>query len=188
MRHLCVSLVGWFLIGPLATARSSEKQALMSELKIMTHLGPHLNIVNLLGACTKSGTQTQHSYTKTVYTYTHTHEHKSVQYSLGLGSVWADLWLRYTPPPPTPFSQVLSTSLPSTVFMETWWTTCIRTETASWADRLRRARRTWTSLASIQLMRAAEGQCAHACMHIYTHTSSSLFRGLTASFQLVMIK
>ncbi|NXX88071.1 PGFRA factor, partial [Centropus bengalensis] len=34
---------------------SSEKQALMSELKIMTHLGPHLNIVNLLGACTKSG-------------------------------------------------------------------------------------------------------------------------------------
>ncbi|NXH74796.1 PGFRA factor, partial [Hydrobates tethys] len=36
------------------TARSSEKQALMSELKIMTHLGPHLNIVNLLGACTKS--------------------------------------------------------------------------------------------------------------------------------------
>ncbi|XP_075400419.1 platelet-derived growth factor receptor alpha isoform X2 [Tenrec ecaudatus] len=37
------------------TARTSEKQALMSELKIMTHLGPHLNIVNLLGACTKSG-------------------------------------------------------------------------------------------------------------------------------------
>uniref|UniRef100_A0AAQ6ACQ8 Platelet-derived growth factor receptor alpha n=1 Tax=Amphiprion ocellaris TaxID=80972 RepID=A0AAQ6ACQ8_AMPOC len=37
------------------TARSSEKQALMSELKIMTHLGPHLNIVNLLGACTKAG-------------------------------------------------------------------------------------------------------------------------------------
>lgn len=42
-----------------ATARSSEKQALMSELKIMTHLGPHLNIVNLLGACTKSGENAQ---------------------------------------------------------------------------------------------------------------------------------
>lgn len=27
----------------------------MSELKIMSHLGPHLNIVNLLGACTKHG-------------------------------------------------------------------------------------------------------------------------------------
>ncbi|NWR69023.1 PGFRA factor, partial [Centropus unirufus] len=37
---------------------SSEKQALMSELKIMTHLGPHLNIVNLLGACTKSDSET----------------------------------------------------------------------------------------------------------------------------------
>lgn len=41
---------------PSATARSSEKQALMSELKIMSHLGPHLNVVNLLGACTKGGT------------------------------------------------------------------------------------------------------------------------------------
>ena len=28
-------------------------RALMSELKIMIHLGKHLNIVNLLGACTK---------------------------------------------------------------------------------------------------------------------------------------
>lgn len=30
----------------------------MSELKIMSHLGPHLNVVNLLGACTKGGTKT----------------------------------------------------------------------------------------------------------------------------------
>lgn len=29
----------------------------MSELKIMSHLGPHLNVVNLLGACTKGGTE-----------------------------------------------------------------------------------------------------------------------------------
>ena len=29
-------------------------KALMSELKIMMHLGKHLNIVNLLGACTTS--------------------------------------------------------------------------------------------------------------------------------------
>lgn len=34
----------------------------MSELKIMTHLGPHLNIVNLLGACTKSGDCNKHSF------------------------------------------------------------------------------------------------------------------------------
>ncbi|XP_076820482.1 vascular endothelial growth factor receptor 1-like [Clavelina lepadiformis] len=33
-------------------SRSSEYNALMSELKILIHLGPHLNIVNLLGACT----------------------------------------------------------------------------------------------------------------------------------------
>ncbi|XP_066477347.1 receptor-type tyrosine-protein kinase FLT3 [Tiliqua scincoides] len=34
---------------------SSEKDALMSELKMMTHIGSHENIVNLLGACTVSG-------------------------------------------------------------------------------------------------------------------------------------
>ncbi|XP_064207920.1 platelet-derived growth factor receptor beta-like isoform X2 [Anguilla rostrata] len=38
-----------------STASRSETQALMSELKIMSHLGPHLNVVNLLGACTKPG-------------------------------------------------------------------------------------------------------------------------------------
>lgn len=27
----------------------------MSELKMLTHIGPHDNIVNLLGACTESG-------------------------------------------------------------------------------------------------------------------------------------
>uniref|UniRef100_A0A8C5PSE2 receptor protein-tyrosine kinase n=1 Tax=Leptobrachium leishanense TaxID=445787 RepID=A0A8C5PSE2_9ANUR len=33
----------------------SEKEALMSELKMMTQIGHHKNIVNLLGACTNSG-------------------------------------------------------------------------------------------------------------------------------------
>uniref|UniRef100_A0A8C5RV79 receptor protein-tyrosine kinase n=1 Tax=Laticauda laticaudata TaxID=8630 RepID=A0A8C5RV79_LATLA len=33
---------------------SLEKDALMSELKMMIHIGSHENIVNLLGACTKS--------------------------------------------------------------------------------------------------------------------------------------
>ncbi len=28
-------------------------QCLMSELKILIHIGSHLNVVNLLGACTK---------------------------------------------------------------------------------------------------------------------------------------
>ncbi|XP_055370454.1 platelet-derived growth factor receptor beta-like isoform X3 [Betta splendens] len=34
---------------------SGAGQALMSELKVLIHLGPHLNIVNLLGACTRGG-------------------------------------------------------------------------------------------------------------------------------------
>ena len=29
-------------------------EALVSELKILIHLGSHLNVVNLLGACTKN--------------------------------------------------------------------------------------------------------------------------------------
>ncbi|GLD54768.1 receptor-type tyrosine-protein kinase FLT3 [Lates japonicus] len=32
-----------------------EKEALMSELKMLTHIGHHTNIVNLLGACTDTG-------------------------------------------------------------------------------------------------------------------------------------
>ncbi|XP_037364853.1 macrophage colony-stimulating factor 1 receptor [Talpa occidentalis] len=38
-----------------STAHADEKEALMSELKIMSHLGQHENIVNLLGACTHGG-------------------------------------------------------------------------------------------------------------------------------------
>ncbi|XP_068177412.1 KIT proto-oncogene, receptor tyrosine kinase b [Antennarius striatus] len=36
-------------------AHSTEKEALMSELKVLTYLGNHVNIVNLLGACTIGG-------------------------------------------------------------------------------------------------------------------------------------
>ncbi len=32
----------------------SALQSLASELKILIHIGPHLNIVNLFGACTKN--------------------------------------------------------------------------------------------------------------------------------------
>ncbi|XP_069725242.1 macrophage colony-stimulating factor 1 receptor [Phaenicophaeus curvirostris] len=37
------------------SADTDEQEALMSELKIMSHLGHHENIVNLLGACTYGG-------------------------------------------------------------------------------------------------------------------------------------
>uniref|UniRef100_A0A669EW79 receptor protein-tyrosine kinase n=1 Tax=Oreochromis niloticus TaxID=8128 RepID=A0A669EW79_ORENI len=36
-------------------AHSTEKEALMSELKVLIYLGNHVNIVNLLGACTVGG-------------------------------------------------------------------------------------------------------------------------------------
>uniref|UniRef100_A0A8C1X7W6 receptor protein-tyrosine kinase n=1 Tax=Cyprinus carpio TaxID=7962 RepID=A0A8C1X7W6_CYPCA len=39
----------------LEGATTSEYRALMSELKILIHIGHHLNVVNLLGACTKPG-------------------------------------------------------------------------------------------------------------------------------------
>jgi FMS-like tyrosine kinase 1 len=35
-------------------AEATHIKALASELKIMSHLGKHLNVVNLLGACTKN--------------------------------------------------------------------------------------------------------------------------------------
>lgn len=40
-----------------ANAHSTEKDALMSELKVLSYLGNHVNIVNLLGACTVGGEQ-----------------------------------------------------------------------------------------------------------------------------------
>nr|AWT24648.1 PDGFRB [Protopterus annectens] len=65
------------------TARSSEKQALMSELKIMSHLGPHLNIVNLLGACTKGGPIyiiTEYCRYGDLVDYLHRNKHTFLQY------------------------------------------------------------------------------------------------------------
>ena len=38
-------------------------EALVSELKILIHLGSHLNVVNLLGACTKKISQGLSHYT-----------------------------------------------------------------------------------------------------------------------------
>uniref|UniRef100_A0A3Q3Q6T5 receptor protein-tyrosine kinase n=1 Tax=Monopterus albus TaxID=43700 RepID=A0A3Q3Q6T5_MONAL len=38
-----------------AAVKMVKSQSLMSELKVLVHLGPHLNVVNLLGACTRGG-------------------------------------------------------------------------------------------------------------------------------------
>lgn len=48
---LCVFVGVCVCVSDGATA--SEHKALMSELKILIHIGNHLNVVNLLGACTK---------------------------------------------------------------------------------------------------------------------------------------
>lgn len=40
---------------PTEGATPSEHKALMTELKILNHIGHHLNVVNLLGACTRPG-------------------------------------------------------------------------------------------------------------------------------------
>lgn len=48
---------------PAEKHQTVEKEALMSELKMLTHIGHHANIVNLLGACTDSGTFTAANYT-----------------------------------------------------------------------------------------------------------------------------
>uniref|UniRef100_A0AAY4ACC0 receptor protein-tyrosine kinase n=1 Tax=Denticeps clupeoides TaxID=299321 RepID=A0AAY4ACC0_9TELE len=37
------------------SAHSTEKEALMSELKVLSYIGNHVNIVNLMGACTLGG-------------------------------------------------------------------------------------------------------------------------------------
>ncbi|CAL8355137.1 unnamed protein product [Merluccius merluccius] len=66
-----------------STARRSETQALMSELKIMSHLGPHLNIVNLLGACTKPGPLylvTEYCRYGDLVDYLHRNKHSFLQY------------------------------------------------------------------------------------------------------------
>ncbi len=48
---------------PAEKHQTIEKEALMSELKMLTHIGHHANIVNLLGACTDLGTLTTANYT-----------------------------------------------------------------------------------------------------------------------------
>ncbi|XP_057705660.1 platelet-derived growth factor receptor beta [Corythoichthys intestinalis] len=66
-----------------STARRSETQALMSELKIMSHLGPHLNVVNLLGACTKHGPLylvTEYCRYGDLVDYLHRNKHTFLQY------------------------------------------------------------------------------------------------------------
>lgn len=58
------------LFKPAEKHHSVEKEALMSELKMLTHIGHHNNIVNLLGACTDSGMLTTINHKPAQYIYT----------------------------------------------------------------------------------------------------------------------
>ncbi|XP_066572883.1 platelet-derived growth factor receptor beta [Amia ocellicauda] len=78
-----------------STARRSETQALMSELKIMSHLGPHLNIVNLLGACTKRGPIyliTEYCRYGDLVDYLHRNKHTFLQYYADKTRRDAEMW------------------------------------------------------------------------------------------------
>ena len=46
------------------TSDIEQIKSLISELKILIHLGQHLNIVNLLGACTKEIQKGAYVYVK----------------------------------------------------------------------------------------------------------------------------
>ncbi|XP_031425684.1 platelet-derived growth factor receptor beta [Clupea harengus] len=82
-----------------STARRSETQALMSELKIMSHLGPSLNIVNLLGACTKQGPLylvTEYCRYGDLVDYLHRNKHTFLQYYADKNRREADLYCNGT--------------------------------------------------------------------------------------------
>lgn len=52
---MCMCMCVYLRFFPKASAHSTEKEALMSELKVLSYIGNHMNIVNLLGACTVGG-------------------------------------------------------------------------------------------------------------------------------------
>lgn len=141
---LPVSLLPLPLSVPPATARRSETQALMSELKIMSHLGPHLNIVNLLAACTKhGGVKTLHQLYQSRF---HEHGHDS----------WRFLIFHFFPPT----NQDLCISSLSIVAMVTWWTTCTGTSTPFCSTTWTRTRMTavWSQE---EVLHSARGKGGH---------------------------
>lgn len=69
-------------------ATSNERKALMSELKILIHIGHHLNVVNLLGACTKPGGEHYYCDYKIYRSIVFLKDTKILPASLSLGLSW----------------------------------------------------------------------------------------------------
>lgn len=108
-RHIANSLtnVSTF-VAETASAHSEEREALMSELKILSYLGYHDNIVNLLGACTQGGD-------KVIIIWSPVAASRPI-------------WLISDPS----LSQALCWWSRSTAAMGTFWTSCGLTLTTSW--------------------------------------------------------
>lgn len=73
-------------------ATSNERKALMSELKILIHIGHHLNVVNLLGACTKPGGEHYYCDYKIYRSIVFLKDAKILPVSLGLGLIGICFW------------------------------------------------------------------------------------------------
>ncbi|XP_061558397.1 LOW QUALITY PROTEIN: macrophage colony-stimulating factor 1 receptor 2 [Phycodurus eques] len=70
------------------SAHSEEREALMCELKILSHLGYHDNIVNLLGACTRGGPVlmiTEYCFHGDLLNFLREHAHRLVAAMLSTG-------------------------------------------------------------------------------------------------------
>lgn len=108
-RHFANSLtnVSTF-VTKTASAHSEEREALMSELKILSYLGYHDNIVNLLGACTQGGDK--------------------VIIIRSPAAASHPIWLISDPS----LSQALCWWSRSTAATATFWTSCGLTLTTSW--------------------------------------------------------
>lgn len=73
-------------------ATSNERKALMSELKILIHIGHHLNVVNLLGACTKPGGEHYYCHYRIYRSIVFLKDAKILPVSLGLGLIGVCFW------------------------------------------------------------------------------------------------
>lgn len=93
----------------------------MSELKILSHLGQHKNIVNLLGACTHSGKIP--SFTLTVFWPYELESHFSRSHDEALTMETLCIFSLF---------QVQCWWSLSTVVMVTFWTSCVTKLKTSW--------------------------------------------------------
>lgn len=83
------------LVFSTESATEAEYRDLVSELKILIHIGEHKNIVNLLGACTK-GKWTKSWYTKISFSHVTSHSRQWWDFVLAkISWSWSPLILAF---------------------------------------------------------------------------------------------